>query len=242
AFTGVGALLLEKSAASQGTYTVTLTSQGGHTLAVNDFSGIVSGPTSGSTLSLSGTLAQVNTVLASLSDTLSSGSDVVQANATDGNGHTATRTVGVKVSAAPSPAPTTPATGLAPFTSNGLLVLRGGNAAQSYAGNLQIGPGGAAGINTLLAALSPSAYSTASLTVGGTLEVMSGGNAFFSGALGAQTVQVDAGGALIGNGTVTAGAGGLINNGTIEATADFTLGLQQLTLGNVSGTGTGTLQ
>ncbi|HYX02745.1 MAG TPA: hypothetical protein VE963_11695, partial [Reyranella sp.] len=54
AFTGVGALLLEKSAASQGTYTVTLTSQGGHTLAVNDFSGIVSGPTSGSTLSLSG--------------------------------------------------------------------------------------------------------------------------------------------------------------------------------------------
>src|SRR5215831_4129992 len=238
AFTGVGALLLEKSAASQGTYTVTLTSQGGHTLAVNDFSGVVSGPTSGSTLSLSGTLDQVNTVLASLSDTLSSGSDVVQANATDGNGHTATRTVGVKVSAAPSPSPTTPATGPAPFTSNGLLVLGGVNAAPSYAG-LQIGTGG---VNTLLAALSPSAYSTASLTVGSTLEVLSGGNAFFSGTLGAQTVQVDAGGALVGNGTVAAGAGGTINNGTIEATADYTLGLQQLTLGNVTGTGTGTLQ
>src|SRR5262249_38928715 len=156
-----------------------------------------------------------------LSDTLPAGTDVVQASATDGSGHTAQRTVGVQVSSAsPSSAPSPPATGPAAFASNGLLVLGGVNAAQSYAGNLQIGTGG---ISTLLAALSPSAYSTASLLVGGTFEVMSGGNAFFSGALGAQTVQIDAGGALVGNGTVTAGAGGIVNNSTIEAAADFTL-------------------
>ncbi len=49
-----------------------------------------------------------------------------------------------------------------------MLVLGGVQAAQVVAGNLQIGPGGN---TTLLAALAPSAYSTASLTVGGTFEV-----------------------------------------------------------------------
>ena len=237
AFTGTDAVLLE-SATAQGTYNVTLTSLGGHTLSVVNHS--LPAPLSGATLSFSGSLAQVNTVLASLTDTLSSGTDVIQVTATDSSGHTAVRTVGVQISAsAPAPGPSTPNSGPAAFASNGLLVVGGVNSSQSYAGNLQIGTGGT---NTLLAALSPSAYSTASLTVGGTLEVMSGGNAFFSGALGAQTVQIDLGGALIGNGTVAGTVGfGIANNGTIEAVADRTLGLQRLMIGNVGGSGTGKL-
>ena len=71
-----------------------------------------------------------------------------------------------------------------------MLVLGGVQAAQVVAGNLQIGPGGN---TTLLAALAPSAYSTASLTVGGTFEVPAGGTARFTGTLGAPIVQVDAG-------------------------------------------------
>ena len=168
AFSGTNAVLLE-SALQQGAYHVTLTSLNGGTLGVSNFGGIVSGPASGSTLSFAGSLAQVNTVLASLRDTLASGTDVVQITATDGSGHTAVRTVGVQVAAAaPSTGGSSPGGGPAAFQGNGMLVLGGVQAAQVVAGNLQIGPGG----NTaLLAALAPSAYSTASLTVGGTLEV-----------------------------------------------------------------------
>ena len=92
----------------------------------------------------------------------------------------------------------------------------------------------------MLAALSPSAYSTASLTVGGTLDVQSGATAYFTGALGANAVQVDAGGAIDAAGTLTAtGGGSIVNDGTIEAMADQTLGLQRLNIANgLSGTGT----
>ena len=48
----------------------------------------------------------------------------------------------------------------------------------------------------MLAALSPGAYSTASLTVGGALEVHGGAAARFSGLLGANTVKVDVGGII----------------------------------------------
>ena len=243
AFSGTNAVLLE-SALQQGAYHVTLTSLNGGTLGVANFGGIVSGPASGSTLSFAGSLAQVNTVLASLRDTLASGTDVVQITATDGSGHTAVRTVGVQVAAAaPSTGGSSPGGGPAAFKGNGMLVLGGVQAAQVVAGNLQIGPGG----NTaLLAALAPSAYSTASLTVGGTLEVAAGGTARFTGTLGAPIVQVDAGsgglngGTLSGGGTLSAlGGGPIVNNGTIEAVADLTLGLQRLSLtNNVTGTGT----
>ena len=243
AFSGTNAVLLE-SALQQGAYHVTLTSLNGGTLGVSNFGGIVSGPASGSTLSFAGSLAQVNTVLASLRDTLASGTDVVQITATDGSGHTAVRTVGVQVAAAaPSTGGSSPGGGPAALQGNGMLVLGGVQAAQVVAGNLQIGPGG----NTaLLAALAPSAYSTASLTVGGTLEVAAGGTARFTGTLGAPIVQVDAGsgglngGTLSGGGTLSAlGGGPIVNNGTIEAVADLTLGLQRLSLtNNVTGAGT----
>ena len=58
--------------------------------------------------------------------------------------------------------------------------------ALSLSGNLDI-----SGSTSLLAALSPSAYSTASLTVGGTLEVHGGAAARFTGSLGASTVKVN---------------------------------------------------
>ena len=62
------------------------------------------GPTSGSTLSFAGTLDQVNTVLASLTDTLSAGQcqDVVFVLAADSLADLIARNVGVKVSATSS--------------------------------------------------------------------------------------------------------------------------------------------
>ena len=95
---------------------------------------------------------------------------------------------------------------------------------------------------TLLAALTPGAYSTASLTVGGTFEVQSGGAAYFSGMLGAAAV-VNSGGTIRGNGTLTATDGSpIVNDGTIEVTADHTLGLQRLNVTNdISSTSHGTL-
>ena len=112
--------------------------------------------------------------------------------------HQRVRTVGVQISAAAaSPGPSTPAQPDSAAVREQRHARRSAacNARASYAGDLQIGTGG---ISTLLAALSPSAYSTASLTVGGTLEVLSGGTAFFSGALGASAVTIDLGGALVG--------------------------------------------
>src|SRR5262249_54547740 len=60
AFTGINCVLLE-SVASQVSYSVTLSSTMGGTLAVRDVFGIVNGATSGATLSLSGSLSKVNT-------------------------------------------------------------------------------------------------------------------------------------------------------------------------------------
>ncbi len=97
AFSGVDALLLA-SVVPQNSYTVTLTSLKGGTLAVTDFSGIVIGPTSGPTVTLSGTPALVNAALASLTDTLQVGQDIVQIWAADSSGDQAVRTVGVQVS------------------------------------------------------------------------------------------------------------------------------------------------
>src|SRR5882757_1725625 len=77
AFSGTDAVLIA-SATGQGSYSVTLTSMNGGTLAVTDPMGIVVGPTSGASLTLQGPLAQVNTVLAHLTDTLQSGTDVVR--------------------------------------------------------------------------------------------------------------------------------------------------------------------
>jgi T5SS/PEP-CTERM-associated repeat protein len=239
AFSGVDALLLA-SVAPQNSYTVTLTSLEGGTLAVTDFNGIVIGPTSGPTVTLSGTPALVNAALASLTDTLQVGQDIVQIWAADSSGDQAVRTVGVQVSpsaassdvgSAGSAPPATPAAAAA-----GILVVGGVQGSTAIPGNLDIGSGGT---NTLLATLAPSAYSTASLTIGGTLEVLNGGAAFFTGSLSAGAVTIDNGGAIDGDGTLAASNGGaILNNGTIEAAADLTLGAQRLVVGNdLSGAG-----
>jgi T5SS/PEP-CTERM-associated repeat protein len=240
AFSGTDALLLA-SVVPQNSYTVTLTSLKGGTLAVTDFGGIVIGPTSGPTVTMSGTPALVNAALASLTDTLQVGQDIVQIWAADSSGDQAVRTVGVQVS--PSAASSASAlTGSAPpatpaAAAAGILVVGGVQGSTAIPGNLDIGIGGT---NTLLAALAPGAYSTASLAIGGTLEVLNGGAAFFTGSLSAGAVTIDNGGAIDGDGTLTASNGGaILNNGTIEAAADLTLGLQQLTVANaLAGTGT----
>jgi T5SS/PEP-CTERM-associated repeat protein len=239
AFSGVDALLLA-SVVPQNSYTVTLTSLEGGTLAVTDFNGIVIGPTSGPTVTLSGTPALVNAALVSLTDTLQVGQDIVQIWAADSSGDQAVRTVGVQVS--PSAASSASAlTGSAPpatpaAVAAGILVVGGVQGSTAIPGNLDIGSGGA---NTLLAALAPGPYSTASLTIGGTLEVLNGGAAFFTGSLSAGAVTIDNGGAIDGDGTLTASNGGaILNNGTIEAAADLTLGAQRLVVGNdLSGAG-----
>jgi len=259
-FSGTNAVLLA-SATPQATYSITLRSLAGATLGFAGLSGAVIGVTSGPVVTLSGTLAVVNTVLAHLTDTLQSGTDIVQITAMDSSGNIAVRDVGVQVSPpAPGAAAATP--GLlvadqrfafsggsarvvgqaqsgnldvaAQLGSSGILVVGGVQSALSLAGNLTID-----GHTSLLAALSPSAYSTASLTVGGTLDVQSGATAYFTGALGANAVQVDAGGAIDAAGTLTATGGGpIVNQGTIEAMADQTLGLQRLNIASgLSGTG-----
>jgi hypothetical protein len=236
-FNGTGALLLA-SASEQTSYSVTLASLNGHTLSVIDNSGIVSGSTSGTTITFSGTLDQVNTVLASLTDTLSSGTDVVQITATDSSGDSTSRTVGVKVVAAGIDTGSVSSTPPSAFQANGVTVFGGVEATLGFTGDLLIGPGGYT--TTLFAALAPSAYATATLSVGNTFEVANGGATYFTGDVSAATIQVDHDGLLNGAGVVSGSAGGaIVNNGTIESIADLTLGTQQLEIGNaVSGSGT----
>ena len=331
AFSGVDAVLLA-SATAQSSYTMTLTSSGGGTLAATDFGGVVSGPANGPTLTLSGPLSLVNTVLASLTDTLQSGTDIVQILAADSSGHTAVRSVGSR-SLRPRPRPPrarrgrpagrhsagsasyawtgqgpdtlfsdpanwTPAggppgpAGSASFTaatgpaasvvtgtgaagtllvddtvalggdstitvgqsgtgdldiadqhgSTGVLVLGAVQSSLAVSGNLEIGgtASGAGGSGTLVAALAPSDYSTASLAVGGTLEVWGEGVVRFSGSLDATAVGIASGGVIGGDGTLSAtGTAAIVNDGTIKAAADQTLGLQRLTVANaLAGTGT----
>ena len=75
---------------------------------------------------------------------------------------------------------------------------------------------------------------TATLTIGGALEIESGGTAWFSGDLSAAAVKVDGDAVISGAGTLTASTANasITNDGTIEAVADTTLGLQQLTVSN----------
>lgn len=236
ALSGVDAVLLA-SATPQSAYSVTLTSTNGGTLGVTDPFGIAGGSTSGSTLTLSGPLSQINTVLASLTDALQSGRDMVQIAVTDSSANSAMRTVGVQISTAiTSPAASPPsdvsATTISDVTQlladKGVLFVGGVENAQTVNGDLQIGPD-----LSLLAALAPSAYSTASLAVSGALEILNGGIGRFSGNLGGSTVTIESGGQLSGNGTLSASGGGaIVNDGTIEVVADLTLGLQQLTLAN----------
>ncbi len=92
----------------------------------------------------------------------------------------------------------------------------------------------------MLAALSPNAYSTANLTIGGALSVDTGSSTYFSGTLAAASIN-NTGGTIRGNGTLDAtGSASIGNTGTIEAVADFTLGSQRLVVAD-SLTGTGKL-
>jgi T5SS/PEP-CTERM-associated repeat protein len=197
--------------------------------------------------------------------TLQSGTDIVQIVATDSSGNTAVRNVGVQISQ-PAASTTGATPGLLPadqtfafgggtarvvgqgqagnldtaaqLGNSGIVIVGGVQSALSVAGNLDV-----SGSTTLLAALSPAAYSTASLTIGGTLEVQGGAAARFTGSLGANTVTVDTGGVIDAAGTLAATGGGpIVNNGTIEAMADQTLGLQRLNVTNdISNTTSGTL-
>jgi T5SS/PEP-CTERM-associated repeat protein len=258
AFTDTDAVLL--SAAGSGTYSVTVTSLQGGKLGVTDSSGtVVAGTVNGASLTLSGSLAAVNTVLAHLTDSPQGNSDVIRIAAADGNGNTVTRDVGVQVttttdgSAGPAPGLLVDDQSFA-FTggvarvvgqssggaydmasalgNNGMLVVGGVQNTLSLAGNLVID-----GSTALFAALSPSAYSTASLKIAGALDVQSGGTAYFSGTLGA--AGVDNAGTIRGAGTLKLTAGTTIeNDGTIEAVADVTLGAQQLIVtNNLTGNG-----
>ena len=125
----------------------------------------------------------------------------------------------------------------------GELVIGGVDASFVVVGNLDIGGGttNAGGFGSLLATLAPDAYSTARLSIGGTLQVWENGVARVSGDLGAAAVIVRQGGTISGDGTISAAANSsIVNDGVIEAIADQTLGLQQLTL-NSSITGAGRL-
>ncbi|HZB55936.1 MAG TPA: hypothetical protein VE527_20055, partial [Reyranella sp.] len=221
------------------------------------------GATSGTTLNFNGSLSLVNTVLAHLTDTVSSGTDVVHIVAADNNGNTIVRDVGVQTAAPVTPAPVTP--GLLPanqlfsFTdgtarvvgqgqatnldvegqlgNSGILVVGGVQSQLALAGNLDL-----SGSTSLLAALSPNAYSTANLTIGGAFSVQTGSSTYFSGTLAANTIN-NAGGTIRGNGTLDAtGSASITNTGTIEAVADFTLGSQRLVVSdNLTGLGTLTI-
>ena len=222
AFTGTDALLLA-SGASQGVFGVTLTSLNGGTLGIGGL-GPFFGSTSGTTLSFQGSLSTVNTVLAHLTDTVSSGTDVVRIVATDGTGNTATRDVGVLTTQAAAPATVTPGllvaeqsfafTGGSAFVvgqasagnfnvatqlgNSGILVVGGVQSGFSLGGNLTVDNN-----TSLLAALSPNAYSTASLSIGGAFAVETGASSYFSGLLSANTIANN-GGTIRGNGTLDA--------------------------------------
>lgn len=249
AFTGTDAVLLASNSSAT-SYTVTLTSLGGGTLGIGDLSGFF-GATSGTQLSFSGSLSLVNTLLANVTDTVTSGADVVHVVAIDSNGNTIVRDVGVQ--AAPPVAPPTVTPGLLPanqlfdFTggtarvvgqgqggnldvagelgNSGILVVGGVQSQLSLSGNLAV-----TGNTSLLAALSPNAYSTASLTIGGTFLVETGSSAYVSGTLAASEID-NAGGTIRANGKLDATGGTTITNtGTIEAVADMALGSQRLVI------------
>ncbi len=239
AFSGTNAVLIASSVA-QGFYTarVTLSSLDGGTLSVTNLGGIVQGSSSGTTITLAGPLALVNTVLASLVD-----NRVVRPRPGAGGGdrhrrkpgrpHDRRRDILRRGRLGPEQRWRHGFAGQLGST----LLIGGVSASLDIPGDLLIGPGG--DYVSMLAALAPSAYSTASLTVGGTIEIASAGTAHFTGLLAGGAVMVDSGGSLAGDGALAAASGAIVNNGVIEATADMTLGLQQLVVSNaVSGSGT----
>jgi T5SS/PEP-CTERM-associated repeat protein len=257
AFTGTDAVLLASNSSAT-YYSVTLTSLGGGTLGIGGLTGLF-GATSGTSLSFSGSLSAVNTLLANVTDTLATGIDIVHVVAADGAGNIAMRDVGVQ--AVPAVAPPTVTPGL--LTANQLFGFSGGTArvvGQGQEANLavasQLGNSGIlvvggvqsqlslagdlalTGNTSLLAALSPNAYSTASLTVGGSFSVGTGSSTYFSGTLTANAIANN-GGTIRGNGTLDAtGANIITNTGTIEAVADFALGSQRLVISdNLTGPG-----
>ncbi len=188
---------------------------------------------------------------------------MVHVVAIDNNGNTIVRDIGVQTAAPVAPPTVTP--GLLPANqlfsfsdgtarvvgqgqatsldvagqlgNSGVLVLGGVQSQLSLAGNLDL-----SGNTSFLAALSPNAYSTASLTIGGALSVQTGSSTSFSGTLSANTIN-NAGGTIRGNGTLDAtGSTSIINTGTIEAVADYTLGSQRLVVSdNLTGAGTLTI-
>lgn len=249
AFTGTDAILLASNSSAT-SYAVTLTSLGGGTLGIGGLTGFF-GATSGTSLSFSGPLSLVNTLLANVTDTVASGTDVVHVVAIDSNGNSIVRDVGVQTAPpVTSPAVTPgllPANQLFDFSgatvrvvgqgqgdnlniagklgNSGILVAGGVQSQLSLSGNLAV-----IGNTSLLAALSPNAYSTASVAIGGTFLVETGSSAYVSGTLAANAID-NAGGTIRANGTLDATGGATItNNGTIEAVADLTLGAQQLVI------------
>ncbi len=269
---GTNAVLLA-SATGAASYTVSVMSSGGDIVELRENGTLASG----STLTFSGSLASVNTALASLADNVASGTDALIITAADNEGNGVTANIGVRAAdPAPSGASAGPMTaggagaagtlsvGGAPAAgggstviagqastgaleiagqpgTTGMLVVAGADTSLAIAGNLDVGgtDSSAGGAATLLAALAPSAYSTASLPVGGTLQVWGEGTVRLTGALGAGYVDIAAGGSISGDGTLATSAGtAILNDGTIEAVADQTLGLQELAVAApVAGTG-----
>ena len=113
---------------------------------IADFNGTVIGSASGPSLTLSGPLAVVNTVLAHLTDTLQSGTDVIHIVAADSSGNTAVRDVGVQISPSAASSGSGPKGGGPPATpaaaAAGILVVGGVQGSRVVPGNLNIGAGG----------------------------------------------------------------------------------------------------
>ena len=260
AFTGTDAILL--ASANPGvSYGVSLTSLYGGTLGIGGLTGLF-GATSGTTLSFGGSLSMVNTLLANVTDTLGGGTDIVRIVATDSGGNFAVRDVGVQTATPVAPLVVTPgllaadqifgfAGGSAlvvgqgqggtfdvagQLGNSGILLVAGVQSQFSLSGDLALN-----GNTSLIATLSPNAYSTANLAIGGALSVDTGSSTYFSGTLAAASIN-NTGGTIRGNGTLDAMGGASIGNtGTIEAVADFTLGSQRLVVAD-SLTGTGKLR
>jgi hypothetical protein len=127
AFTGTRAVLLA-SASTQGSYTITINSTNGNPLTVFDAwipttpdtraaifgaggqlltPGANSQTVSSTSLSFSGSLALVNTILASLTDTVTTGTDVVTVVGTDGDAHAVSRNIGVVTASVAAAQPVT---------------------------------------------------------------------------------------------------------------------------------------
>ena len=182
AFSGTDAVLLA-SAESHALYALTLTSTQSGTLSVTDANGIVFGSASDHTLILAGTLDQVNTVLASLTDTLGSGTtqDIVQIEVLDSLGNSAVRKVGVQIFCGTSSGPVNSPGGSGwrgRSATASCLVGGVGMLSLDIPGDLHIGSGWQLHV-AARGAGRPAPTARPALTVGGTLEIGSGGTGTF---------------------------------------------------------------